>query len=245
MALNDFIKREINLSGIKVFFGIDILGDFCIDDFNEIVSNPGNYPLILCENEEEEMRPVWCGEYIENENGNESFSCIFNIEAGKVWLLEGYDGISALQDNFEVSIDGKKMLIDIFGNVILSTYDYISNDFDIELSKIVLNDKEGLITKNGEIVIPPKYDYINNFEGGFAVVEIDDTYGLIDRTGKEITPIKYDYIINFFDENGYAKCNTKDGDTVFVDKQGNEHSSIKEVEMYYKMYEQIKGNFAK
>lgn len=95
---------------------------------------------------------------------------------------------------------------------------------------VKLNNKYGVIDKNGNEVIPFKYEKLRSFHDGIALAQIDGKYGFIDKTGLEVIPIKYDFAGGFGEGIAVVKLNNKFG---YVDKKGTEIISLK--------YENAKG----
>jgi hypothetical protein len=247
MAKNDYKNRTIDIQDIPLY--IDEFGDILNMDGIRIDVSSLSYPCILIEITDKEFLEKGYsipGTLIRDANEDyQLLNGIVNIKESTMLLLEypRYDCIW-LDENglLGVTLNGKTGFITKYGELVgemtVPKYDY-KEKFGAGLYKCVLNDKEGLLDANENELIPPKYDYIDEFEGGFAIVEIDEMKGLINTRGNEITPLKYIDIINYFAENGYAECEPEIGDTVFVDRHGNEHSSEEEVKMYYKVYEQV------
>ena len=69
-----------------------------------------------------------------------------------------------------------------------------TRDFKNGRAKVKLDEKWGVIDKNGDEIIPIIYDDINPYYSntGNLIVEINNKYGLIDSVGQEILPIQFD-----------------------------------------------------
>ncbi|NIS08307.1 MAG: WG repeat-containing protein [Candidatus Dadabacteria bacterium] len=75
------------------------------------------------------------------------------------------------------------------------------------LYPVSVNDKWGLIDKNGNIVIKPKYDYIwEGYSEGMASVLVGNKWGYINRFWNMVIPPKYDFTGNY--QNGLALVQT-------------------------------------
>ena len=63
-------------------------------------------------------------------------------------------------------------------------------DFRDGLASVELDDKWGLIDKNGVEITPIKYDSVGDFKEGLSGVKLNNKCGFINNNGVEITPIK-------------------------------------------------------
>ena len=83
-------------------------------------------------------------------------------------------------------------------------YDKVEAYKDDGFALVRLNNKVGLIDKNGKEVVPCIYDMIAGtiiiykdgymsgyFSDGLALAQKDNKYGFVDQNGKEVTPFKY------------------------------------------------------
>ena len=111
-----------------------------------------------------------------------------------------FDYQPSFQDGLAyVELNGKKMLIDIEGNVKLdlSKYDRAIT-YDHELVVVRQNEKIGLIDMVGEEVLPCIYDDISLTRNGLIeVMNQTSKFGLFDRTGKPVTEIEYTSITTY------------------------------------------------
>ena len=120
--------------------------------------------------------------------------------------------------------------INVIVNEIVSGLEYDSvYSFSDGLAKVVKDNKEGFINKNGELVIPLIYDTAGDFYNGLSVVRVGENWdeskwGLIDTTGQTVVPIKYDDILTYpwdnYSEGLIRVC--LDGKWGFIDAAGNE-----------------------
>lgn len=95
----------------------------------------------------------------------------------------------------------------MFSNIIFSQ--------NVNLFKIVEQDKVGYIDDKGKTVIQPIYFNGNDFCDGLAAVRQNGKYGFIDKNGKYAIEPKYDLAEDF--ENGIA-CVYVNGEAKFIDK---------------------------
>lgn len=145
-----------------------------------------------------------------------------------------YDKIEAFRDGLSrVTKDGKKGYINKAGLIIIpfDKYDHIGQ-FSFEgITEVKINNKYGLIDKNGKELTPIKYDWINGFCEGLANVTLGSLNGFIDQSGKELIPIKYEEVHYCYDDGlTAAKLNGKWG---FIDKSDNEVISLKYDEVIF------------
>jgi hypothetical protein len=112
---------------------------------------------------------------------------------------------------------------------------------------VILNQKQGLIDKNGEEFIPCKYDKIIGttimytnvalsvfFVDGFVTAMLDNKYGFIDINGKEITPFKYSDARPFTNGMAAVEYNGKCG---FINTNGEEVIPCKYEDSLYNTFE--------
>lgn len=100
------------------------------------------------------------------------------------------------------------------------------------VANIHLNDKVGLLDKDGNLITKIKYDEIGLVDGNHtAKVKLNNKYGLINtQTGKELTPIHFDDM-HIFEQNrmpvklnGHAGYIDSTGKMVISPKYGNVYS---------------------
>jgi len=87
---------------------------------------------------------------------------------------------------------------DSFGNIVISQkYDFVSF-FDKDIARVKLNDKWGLINRQGEEITPVKYDKLSLIDTVFSPpiirAYIGEKVGILDLNGNETIPIIYDFI---------------------------------------------------
>lgn len=128
-----------------------------------------------------------------------------------------YQDISAQQLTLFKSAAGKYGYKDAVGKeVVPAIYDNVIFDEASGLISVKLNNKYGIINKNGMPVADIKYDYSAVSEG-LCLVELDKKYGYLDSKGKEVIPLIYDDA-NLFSE-GLARVKLKDKCGI-IDKTG-------------------------
>lgn len=107
--------------------------------------------------------------------------------------------------------------------------------FSEGLAQVKLNDKWGVIDKDGNIVAPCKYDYIGGFSEGLAKVRLNGKYGFIDKEGREVIPCEYGIVHDFSEGLALVSIsfmeNTTLGDTfngwVLIDDNENKKLKLK------------------
>ncbi len=89
---------------------------------------------------------------------------------------------------YSLSVSSKKWgYVDSTGKFVISPkYDSAMDFQSNNIAIVTVNNKYGLINKNGTTVLPISYDYITNFSEGYAVATKDSTNFLIDEKGKTI-----------------------------------------------------------
>ena len=147
-----------------------------------------------------------------------------------------YDDISWINDGLCIAELNKKFaILNLSSNkeITLFKYDNIIPNYFSKPWIVVINDKYGLINKNGEEITAFQYDFVEQFDGdsdktkvncGAHINErsIDDMggkWGLVDINGKEILSLKYDKINIWSDGSITAKIGAQ---TYKFDKNGNE-----------------------
>lgn len=63
------------------------------------------------------------------------------------------------------------------------------------------------------------YDDVKVYSQGYCAVQYEGKWGLADQTGKKVAPTKYASIGMYI--NGLAPATTEEGETFFIDKEGN------------------------
>lgn len=116
------------------------------------------------------------------------------------------------------SADGKYGYKNADGKeVVPAIYDYATIDAESGLVNVKLNNKYGLISKNGLQVTEIKYDYVATFSEGLSLVALNKKYGYIDGKGKEVIPLIYDDATLF--SEGLARVMQQDKCGI-IDKTG-------------------------
>jgi hypothetical protein len=124
------------------------------------------------------------------------------------------------KEYFNKLMEGKYKNISFMSPI--GKYDSVSPFNEEGLAVVKLNNKEGLINKEGVELTPLKYDSVSPFnEEELAVVELNNKYGFINKEGVEVIPLKYDGYIYSFNKEGLAvvRLNNKYG---FINKEGVE-----------------------
>jgi hypothetical protein len=141
-----------------------------------------------------------------------------NVLIAQPWR-DKYDDVSRSQENYIVSKNGKKGMVNKNGKEIIPPkYDDI-HDFSESFASVKLNGKWGFINENDRIVIDIKYDKAYFFKNGMADVEINGKTGIIDKRGNYIIQPKYDDI-NGFSEDGFAEV-TLNGKWGLINRNGD------------------------
>ncbi|MBO5233557.1 MAG: WG repeat-containing protein [Prevotella sp.] len=167
----------------------------------------------------------------------------------------------SLGNCFYIPIEG---LIDVIGNngkygyintkgevVIDFKFDY-AESFESGVAPVRINNKWGLIDKNGEFVVEPQYEEIKHINGTNRLCfRVSETlwyppyqtyyYGVIDNTGKEILPAIYSYIPCYRNYNSELVVVEKGDKYGCVDLNGNtvidfKYQSINAYEDYFEVY---------
>jgi hypothetical protein len=90
--------------------------------------------------------------------------------------------------------------------------------FQHGIAVVQVDDKWGVINRQGIEVIPPKYDKIGSFENGYAKVRIKGFNGLINVNGELIAQADYEYI-SYAGEGVFRV--EQGGKVGYFDQQGN------------------------
>ena len=107
-------------------------------------------------------------------------------------------------------------------------YDYIASFGEhghASFAVVRLENRYGLIDRQGKEVIPPEYDKIYSFGSSglnWAKVQKNNRYGFIDRTGAIIIKPIYDRIYSFGDKNVNWALVLRDGLYGFIGRSGAE-----------------------
>jgi hypothetical protein len=84
---------------------------------------------------------------------------------------------------------------------------------------IKLENKYGLVNKQGYEICQPIYDEIHLFNSGYAAVNKNGKWTFVNKQGKKLTPLRYDWVGGFSD--GLAAV-LKDGKWGLLNEQGFE-----------------------
>lgn len=146
---------------------------------------------------------------------------------GELIIPAVYDYIGYFDEEgiASASKDGKIVLIDTLGNVVLETngVDYGSLYFENGFSVFYKKDGgTGMIKRNGQIILEPKYNGVEAFSEGYAAVQISGDEkgvksGFIDTTGKFVFDRTFGFIRSFNEGFAAVEINNKWG---FIDKTG-------------------------
>lgn len=166
----------------------------------------------------------------------------FINKRGEVIVPFRFDSTRGFRDQAglaQVSINGKYGYINHSGEEVIPLKYEFADDFENGLAGIVSNGKVGFIDIKGNMVIPCIYEleyssdgdgkklsWNNFYYGGVALVKQNNKWGIINKKGEKVTDFKYDSFSSA-SSGGYfnAKSNGKD---IFIDKGGNEYTSIEE-----------------
>lgn len=94
---------------------------------------------------------------------------------------------------------------------------------NVDLFKILEDDKAGYINDKGQVVIQPIFRTAGEFSEGLAAVRINGTYGYIDPTGSFSIQPQFDYATHF--REGLAIV-VNDGQPFYINKQGQKPFEI-------------------
>ncbi len=123
------------------------------------------------------------------------------IELTTYKMLKGfkkYDSIEAFDENglCKVKSDNHYGYINEQGAVQISVKYGKINSFENGLTTAKLNDKFGIIDKNGKIVVPFSLDYLDmdGFRNGYAsMMDQSGWWGAIDTKGNVVVPCEYEF----------------------------------------------------
>jgi hypothetical protein len=120
--------------------------------------------------------------------------CGLMNKSGETVVPFDYDELSfyGVEDTFIPACkDGKYGYIDFNNNTVLPFVYDNAYSFDDDHAIVKLNEKYGIINRQGEFVIPPGYDNIHHIlENGLAEVELNKDRFMINQNGKTIRPEK-------------------------------------------------------
>jgi len=183
-----------------------------------LLNNSWMSPSALCEeilstiNAYEE-----CGDF---EDATERLNAVMS-DAGATMVLAG--NIQSLSEGILVfSFKYKMGLVDAESGRLISKpyWDQIDGIHD-GLAVVHLDNKEGLIDKNGKVISEPQWDNIWNDGEGFpnSIVQVkkDEKWGFVDKSGKVISEPQWDEVCSFSEGLAAVK---KDGKLGFIDTTG-------------------------
>jgi hypothetical protein len=105
-------------------------------------------------------------------------------------------------------------------NVVLTnTGAMIISEYQEGAAIIKLENKFGLVNKQGYEICQPIYDNIHLFNGGYAAVNKSGKWTFVNKQGKKLTPLRYDWVGSFND--GLAAV-SEDGKWGLLNEQGFE-----------------------
>lgn len=94
--------------------------------------------------------------------------------------------------------------IDTAGNIIVPfTYDGIRQINNDGHAWVMLDEKTGLVSAEGNVLVPAEYEEVFFYKDGIAAVMLDKKWGFIDSGNNVIVPFAYDYVSPF--SNGLAR----------------------------------------
>jgi hypothetical protein len=106
------------------------------------------------------------------------------------------------------------------GNAVLTnTGAMVISEYQEGAAIIQLENKYGLVNKQGYEICQPIYDNIHLFNGGYAAVNKNGKWTFVNKQGKKLTPLRYDWVGGFND--GLAAV-LKDGKWGLLNEQGFE-----------------------
>lgn len=122
-----------------------------------------------------------------------------------------------------ILVDGKWSDIETVNDIILGNdtfFEYIEHNLDImmkyypcysehhdafsegRLTIKGINDKWGVIDKNGKLIVPCIYNDVDDYVNG-VVIAFDHYFGVLDYDGNQIIPFEYDDISYYGDNNEF------------------------------------------
>lgn len=104
-------------------------------------------------------------------------------------------------------------------NVLTNTGAMIISEYQEGAAIIKLENKYGLVNKQGYEICQPIYDEIHLYNGGYAAVKKNGKWTFVNKQGKKLTPLRYDWVGGFND--GLAAV-LKDGKWGLLNEQGFE-----------------------
>jgi len=118
--------------------------------------------------------------------------------------------------------------------VIPCKYDAVYS-FSGGVARVKINNKWGLIDRNGKQITGCKYDKIDSFSNGLARVEMNDKWGFINKEGDEIIPCQYGFCYNFSEGLALVSISFMENTTledafygkVFIDENSNKILKLK------------------
>jgi len=112
---------------------------------------------------------------------------------GKVLCMPKYDKIFPFKDGIALTgLNGKYGLINQSGKELYTpTFKNIGRFSGSRFVFVDVNNKKGIIAKEGSIITKKRYDYISNFKNDFASFKRGKLFGIIDKAGKETTLLDY------------------------------------------------------
>lgn len=92
--------------------------------------------------------------------------------------------------------------------LIASKYDFVRTfEKDADVARVLLNNKWGLVAKDGKEVVTFEYKAIERFDSlNYARVFSDSSVGLVDRKGNMILPVKYDKVSHPYYSTSVSIC---------------------------------------
>ncbi|GEC72253.1 WG containing repeat-containing protein [Flavobacterium flevense] len=140
--------------------------------------------------------------------------------SNEIIIKPQYDDINFLNGNFEVSINGRKGLINANEDSLIEIkYESIKYKNELDFYIIKVDDKYGIIKSNFKVAIDAIYDNLSDVDKkGFIRANLNGKTGVIDSDGQCLIDFSFQEIRNFDDEGfAIAKNNDLFG---FIDRAG-------------------------
>jgi hypothetical protein len=161
-------------------------------------------------------------------------------EKGKILVQPKYDGISEFKDGVTeigyYSEQGNKIgLLDVKGNEVLKPqfssmffyWDKPDWNYDNRYALVYLENKVGMITREGKVTVSPQYDeiiYQDRYKddwNGIAITKQNKRFGLVNvKTGEVIFSPENEYIYTLGNGESILFFIRKDGKQAIVDSNG-------------------------
>lgn len=140
--------------------------------------------------------------------------------SNEIIIKPKYDDINFLNGNFEVTVDGKKGVINENEDYLIELKcDYIDYKSEFDYYSIKVDDKWGIIKSDFKVAIDAKYDRLSDIDSeGLIRATLNGKVGVIDSDGLCLIDFIFQGIRSFDDEGfAIAKNNDLYG---FIDRNG-------------------------